>query len=136
MKAEPWGASPRRPASQEFGAFDKRPFAELDMADPDVDGDTLLDGEDDQDNDDIINIREMYEAVVVGTGHGDGGFNCGGTTYPSLDMDPGAGVDPGGQRLQPLRPESGLAYLRCLEALRVDPFPVVPPPTWRPHPRL
>ena len=25
---------------------------------------------------------------------GDGGFSCDATTYPSLDMDPGAGVDP------------------------------------------
>ena len=71
------------------------PFAELDMADPDVDGDTLLDGEDDQDNDDFTNIQEMYEPVVIGMDtDGDGGFNCGGTTYPSLDMDPGAAVDP------------------------------------------
>ena len=36
----------------ELRHFAERPFAELDLADPDVDGDGLLDGEDDQDNDD------------------------------------------------------------------------------------
>jgi hypothetical protein len=91
MKAEPW---PKAATScgQEFGYFDKRPFAELDMADPDVDGDTLLDGEDDQDNDDFTNIREMYEGVGVDL-DGDGGFTCGPITYPSIDLDPGVGVD-------------------------------------------
>ena len=39
----------------------ERPFAELDLADSDVDGDGLLDGEDDQDNDDVNNIIEVYE---------------------------------------------------------------------------
>ena len=39
----------------------ERPFAELDLADSDVDGDGLLDGEDDQDNDDVNNITEVYE---------------------------------------------------------------------------
>jgi hypothetical protein len=33
------------------------------MADSDVDGDSLLDGEDDQDNDDVNNIVELYETV-------------------------------------------------------------------------
>ena len=64
---------------------------------------------------------------------GDGGFNCGGTR--STRRRSGRAWT-GRQRVQPLRPESRLAYVRCLEALRVDPFPVVPPPTWRPHPRL
>jgi hypothetical protein len=91
-KAEPWGPKPATTCGQEFGAFDKRPFAELDMADPDVDGDTLLDGEDDQDNDDFSNIREMYEGVGVDL-DGDGAFTCGALSYPSIDMDPGAGVD-------------------------------------------
>ncbi len=45
---------------QEPGFFNQRPFAELDLADSDVDGDTLLDGEDDQDNDDYTNIDELY----------------------------------------------------------------------------
>ncbi len=43
------------------GYFDERPFANLDLADGDVDGDNLLDGEDDQDNDDVTNITELYE---------------------------------------------------------------------------
>lgn len=43
------------------GYFDERPFANLDLADPDVDGDTLLDGEDDQDNDGFNNIVETYD---------------------------------------------------------------------------
>jgi hypothetical protein len=50
---------------QEPGHFDERPFAELDLADSDVDGDTLLDGEDDQDNDDYTNIAELYEIFYV-----------------------------------------------------------------------
>jgi hypothetical protein len=89
MKAEPW---PELTCGQEFGAFEARPFAELDMADPDVDGDSLLDGEDDQDNDDINNISELYE--VKKDLDGDGGFSCGAFTYPSYDLDPGPGVDP------------------------------------------
>jgi hypothetical protein len=61
---EPWetdgycgsGAAHQRP-----GYYTQRPFGELDLADPDVDGDTLLDGEDDQDADDYDNITEFYE---------------------------------------------------------------------------
>jgi IPT/TIG domain len=60
---KPWGeqfyCSPSPPQSPGF--FDQRPFADLDLADPDVDGDGLLDGEDDQDNDDYSNIVELYE---------------------------------------------------------------------------
>src|SRR5215211_4681213 len=93
MKADPW-PKPATTCGQEFGSFTVRPFAELDMADPDVDGDTLLDGEDDQDNDDIINIAELYE--VEYDLDGDGGFTCGAITYPSMDMDPGVGNDPWG----------------------------------------
>jgi hypothetical protein len=93
MKAAEW-PKPATSCGQEFGAFDQRPFADLDMADPDVDGDTLLDGEDDQDNDDYTNIREIYE--IKYDLDGDGGFTCGTTTYPSIDIDPGAGNDPHG----------------------------------------
>ena len=57
MKAEPWGSKPATTCGQEFGYFKERPFAALDIADHDVDGDTLLDGEDDQDNDDISEHR-------------------------------------------------------------------------------
>jgi hypothetical protein len=52
------------------GEFDQRPFADLDLADPDVDGDALLDGEDDQDNDDVTNITELYEVVYDLDGNG------------------------------------------------------------------
>jgi hypothetical protein len=93
MKADPW-PKPATSCGQEFGSFTARPFTELDMADPDVDGDTLLDGEDDQDGDDISNIDELYE--IAYDLDGDGGFTCGAITYPSKDMDPGAGVDPWG----------------------------------------
>ena len=94
MTADAW-PKPATSCGQEFGAFNERPFAELDMADPDVDGDTLLDGEDDQDNDDFTNIQEMYEALGSDL-DSDGGFTCGAITYPSIDMDPGPGVDPWG----------------------------------------
>jgi hypothetical protein len=47
-----------------YGPFKRRPFADLDPADPDVDGDGLLDAEDDQDNDDIPNLDEMYNPEV------------------------------------------------------------------------
>jgi hypothetical protein len=47
-----------------YGAFTQRPFADAQPDDPDVDGDTLLDGEDDQDNDDVINMDEMYNVTA------------------------------------------------------------------------
>jgi hypothetical protein len=106
-KAEPWGPKAATSCGQEFGAFNERPFAELDMADPDVDGDTLLDGEDDQDNDDFTNIQEMYEGLGMDL-DGDGGFTCDGLTYPSMDMDPGVGVDPWGvNAFNPCAPDPG-----------------------------
>jgi hypothetical protein len=55
---------------QRPGDYDQRPFADLDLADPDVDGDTLLDGEDDQDNDDFINVLELYEVFKDLDGNG------------------------------------------------------------------
>lgn len=62
-----------------YGVFSNRPFLNLwvetpnsrPVADPpgyinpDSDGDSLLDGEDDQDDDDVNNITEMYFAKVV-----------------------------------------------------------------------
>jgi IPT/TIG domain len=71
---EPWaekayctgvGEYPQRP-----GYFDQRPFADFDLADPDVDGDSLLDGEDDQDNDDVNNLLELYETIKDADGNG------------------------------------------------------------------
>ena len=38
-----------------FGPFNQRPFSDVEADEPDGDGDTLLDAEDDQDNDDIPN---------------------------------------------------------------------------------
>jgi hypothetical protein len=58
------------------GHFDERPFANLDLADADVDGDSLLDGEDDQDNDDVTNIVELYETQYDLDGNGQPAF-CG-----------------------------------------------------------
>jgi IPT/TIG domain len=55
---------------QSPGYYDKRPYADLDLADPDVDGDNLLDGEDDQDNDDVDNITEIYETEFDLDGNG------------------------------------------------------------------
>jgi hypothetical protein len=85
---------------QRPGEFDQRPFADLDLADADVDGDTLLDGEDDQDNDDFTNITELYEVVYDLDGNGPGGPDrlnpdwCGGLkpagVIPSIDR---GGVD-------------------------------------------
>ena len=62
-----------------FGFYNQRPFADLDLADPDVDGDTLLDGEDDQDNDDVSNITELYETEYDLDGNGN----------PTIDGRPG-----------------------------------------------
>jgi len=82
------------------GYFDERPFANLDIADPDVDGDTLLDGEDDQDNDDVTNIVEMYETEYDLDGNGQPAWCLwgpgvvptidvgGGTTAPVNAMNP------------------------------------------------
>ena len=52
-KVQPWPKTT-------YGAFTQRPFADQDLVDPDVDGDTLLDAEDDQDNDGFTNLEEMY----------------------------------------------------------------------------
>jgi len=72
---------------QRPGEFDQRPFANLDLADADVDGDTLLDGEDDQDNDDYSNITELYEVVYDLDGNGALRVNpewCGGLKGPGV----------------------------------------------------
>jgi hypothetical protein len=93
---DPWkksgycGTPEQRP-----GEYDQRPFAALDLADADVDGDTLLDGEDDQDNDDYTNITELYEVVYDLDGNGAGGVNpawCGkpAGVIPSIDR---GGID-------------------------------------------
>jgi hypothetical protein len=79
-KVEPW-AKPIPGCDQAPGAFTERPFASLDLANGDVDGDTLLDGEDDQDNDDISNIVELYETVI--DADSDGQAACGYSDIPT-----------------------------------------------------
>jgi hypothetical protein len=73
VNVEPW--KKKSYCGQRPGDFDQRPFADLDLADPDVDGDNLLDGEDDQDNDDYSNIVELYETQKDLDGNGAGGVN-------------------------------------------------------------
>lgn len=55
---QPWPGREDDPAD-DYGRFDRRPFADVAIGDSDVDGDTLLDAEDDQDNDDVPNLVEM-----------------------------------------------------------------------------
>jgi len=73
IQVEPW--KEKSYCGQRPGYFDERMFANLDLADPDVDGDTLLDGEDDQDNDDYINVIELYETEFDLDGNGALGVN-------------------------------------------------------------
>ncbi len=100
--ARPWGREPASDTapcdSQRFGAYDERPFGALDLTDADVDGDTLLDGEDDQDFDDFTNIEEIYE--VEHDLDSDGQLACGDQGYPSLG---GQGVNP----FNPCAPNQG-----------------------------
>ena len=84
-KIDPWPKLVAAcPTTQAPGAFSVRPFATLDLADPDIDGDTLLDGEDDQDNDDYVNVVELYE--VVSDPDGNGQAACGFPDIPSIDV--------------------------------------------------
>ena len=102
--------------AQEPGYFTQRPFAELDLADRDVDGDTLLDGEDDQDNDDFTNIQELYEPL-----------------RPDADGQPamrapgrGAAIDRRRHAINPFNPcapNRAVADVPGLHALRLGPPP-------------
>ncbi|HZB06912.1 MAG TPA: hypothetical protein VE449_09995 [Thermoleophilaceae bacterium] len=94
---------------QRPGVYDERPFADLDLADADVDGDTLLDGEDDQDADDYNNITELYEVEYDLDGNGAGGVNpawCGKSAglIPSIDV---GGVDSAVNAFNPCAPDMG-----------------------------
>ena len=94
---------------QRPGAYNQRPFADLDLADADVDGDTLLDGEDDQDADDYSNITELYEVEYDLDGNGAGGVNpawCGkpAGVIPSIDV---GGVDSAINAFNPCAPDMG-----------------------------
>jgi hypothetical protein len=73
VDVDPW--KEQSYCGQRPGFFDERPFQNLDMADSDVDGDSLLDGEDDQDNDDFSNIIELYEIHGDVDGNGVAGVN-------------------------------------------------------------
>jgi hypothetical protein len=93
LQIEPWDT--KSYCDQAPGAYSERPFADVDLADPDVDDDSLLDGEDDQDNDDYSNIVELYEVEYDLDGNGAGGVNpawCGKDpgVVPSVDV---GGVD-------------------------------------------
>jgi hypothetical protein len=84
-KIEPWPAKLATCDDQAAGSFsEQRPFAALDLANPDVDGDKLLDGEDDQDNDDFSNIVETYETVVDLDANGQ--TACGYAWIPSIAL--------------------------------------------------
>ena len=87
--SEDWWESQLDPAKWPdvyYGVFTQRPFLNLYLEDPndtrpvadpdgfinpDSDGDSLLDGEDDQDNDDVNNVLEMYFAKVVNLSTGE-----------------------------------------------------------------
>ena len=109
--------------TQEFGAFSERPYTELDLTDSDVDGDALLDGEDDQDFDDYTNIREVYEAVL--DLDSSGGARLRGRHTIRRSRRRGRH---GRERVQPLCAEPLVAHLRRLQAL------LSPPPTPAPAP--
>jgi hypothetical protein len=92
VQVEPWKQKSycEPVTSQRPGEYDQRPFQDLDLADSDVDGDNLLDGEDDQDADDYSNIAELYETIYDLDGNGAGGDNpawCGKPAglIPSVD---------------------------------------------------
>jgi hypothetical protein len=94
VQIEPWKQKSycEPVTSQRPGEYDQRPFQDLDLADSDVDGDNLLDGEDDQDNDDYSNIAELYEAIYDLDGNGAGGDNpawCGKPAGLSPSVDRG-----------------------------------------------
>jgi hypothetical protein len=79
VKVETWEKKEYCPTvpgeGQRPGFFDERSFQNLDLANEDVDGDTALDGEDDQDNDDYNNVIELYETEFDLDGNGAGGEN-------------------------------------------------------------
>jgi hypothetical protein len=107
IKVEVW--EKKAYCDQRPGFFSERTFANLDLADDDVDGDGLLDGEDDQDNDDYINVIELYETEFDLDGNGAGGENpawCGvaADLVPSIDRD-GDGVDWAVNAMNPCAPD-------------------------------
>ena len=99
----------------------------------------LLDGEDDQDNDDYNNITELYEVEYDLDGNGQVAATPPGAAripaaIPTIDL---GGVDYAINAFNPCAPDDGVAQLPAVHPLRISsPLPAVPPPTWRPHPRL
>ena len=75
------------------------------MADPDADGDTLLDGEDDQDADDYSNIVELYETEYDLDGNGNPIW-CGTSAglVPTIDR---GGTDYAVNAFNPCAPDPG-----------------------------
>lgn len=71
----PWPGPGAR--DKNHGVFTLRPFSDVEANDPDGDGDTLLDAEDDQDADDVLNFWEMYNPLTpdVNTGYRKNPFN-------------------------------------------------------------
>ena len=103
---EPWAK--REYCGQRPGLYEERPFADLDLANSDVDGDSLLDGEDDQDADDFNNITEIYEVEYDLDGNGALGVNpawCGKPdgVIPSIDL---GGVDQAVNAFNPCAPDA------------------------------
>lgn len=70
-KVDPWPKT-------YWGTYTQRPFSDPSFVDPDSDGDTLLDAEDDQDNDDVSNVDESYARWRGGSQEGMNPYNpCG-----------------------------------------------------------
>ena len=110
---EPWKS--KEYCGYRFGHFDGRPFADFDMADRDVDGDSLLDGEDDQDNDDVINIvRALRDPVRPGRQRPAGVLRLGRRCRAHHQH---GWRDRSGQRDEPVRAESGLPHVPGLRSL-------------------
>ena len=99
-----------------------------------MDGDTLLDGEDDQDNDDWSNISELYETEYDLDGNGNPTLvRQNRPVIPSLDR---GGVAWAVNAYNPCAPDPDVAQLPDDGTRPSTSLPAVPPPTWRPHPRL
>jgi len=77
------------------------PYTGTDPADADTDGDGVLDGADDQDNDDVPNIMELSRRAASGYDDTDG-RDCAPRKDPSLPTDPARSGDYG--RVNPFNP--------------------------------
>ena len=98
--ARPWAGEPASTTApcdtQRSGRSTSGRSARSISTDPDVDGDTLLDGEDDQDNDDFTNIAELYETGTTSTSTAS--WPAGTTRYPSLGGQGVNAVQPAARR--------------------------------------